>query len=147
VFLHPSAYLHASDLNVVVLNWWSLARGPNYEVAARNTKEVGSSLANFLDNLIRETQGAVRRGLHIVGFSLGAQVAGIAAGQLKTGKLPRITGTCNPTSPHVHVVMFAMAKNRLRTERGWPFSRQRFESRPTHRLLRLRVLVFLLSHS
>ncbi|PNF42963.1 hypothetical protein B7P43_G11335 [Cryptotermes secundus] len=85
------AYLHASDLNVVVINWWSLARGPRYEVAARNTKEVGRSLANFLDNLIRETQGAARRDLHIVGFSLGAQVAGIAAGQLTTGKLLRIT--------------------------------------------------------
>ncbi|XP_023708638.1 lipase member H isoform X2 [Cryptotermes secundus] len=92
------AYLHASDLNVVVINWWSLARGPRYEVAARNTKEVGRSLANFLDNLIRETQGAARRDLHIVGFSLGAQVAGIAAGQLTTGKLLRITAL-DPAKP------------------------------------------------
>jgi predicted alpha/beta-fold hydrolase len=106
--LYPSAYLHASDLNVVVLNWWSLARGPNYAVAARNTMEVGRSLANFLDSLIRETQGAALRDLHIVGFSLGAQVAGIAAGQLETGKLLRITGTCNPTSRR----MFVMANKR-----------------------------------
>jgi pimeloyl-ACP methyl ester carboxylesterase len=88
----PSAYVSASDLNVVVINWCMLARGPHYEAAARNTKEAGRSLANFLENLIRETQGAARQELHIVGFSLGAQVAGITAAQLRTGLLNRITG-------------------------------------------------------
>jgi hypothetical protein len=92
LFFEPSAYLHTSDFNVVVLNWWLLARGPHYEVAAKNTKEAGRSLANFLDNLIQGTQEEARRELHVVGFSLGAQVAGIAAGQLQTAKLPRITG-------------------------------------------------------
>jgi hypothetical protein len=97
-FFEPSAYLRSSDLNVVVLNWWVLARGPHYETAAKNTKEAGRSLADFLDNLIQETQGEARRDLHVVGFSLGAQVAGIAAGQLKTGRLPRITGPCTVIS-------------------------------------------------
>jgi predicted alpha/beta-fold hydrolase len=93
VFSDPSAYLHASDLNVVVVNWRKLARGPHYEMAARNTKEVGLIVADFLDSLIQETAGAALRDLHIVGFSLGAQVAGIAGRQLKAGKLPRITGS------------------------------------------------------
>jgi hypothetical protein len=105
-FLYPLAYLHAFDLNVVVVNWWSLARGPHYGVAAKNTKEVGRSLANFIDNLIQETQGAARRDLHVLGFSLGAQVAGIAAGQLKTGTLPRITGTCTPTCPRLRIAHY-----------------------------------------
>lgn len=81
-----------------------LARGPHYDAAARNTREAGRSLANFLDNLIQETQGAARQGLHIVGFSLGAQVAGISAAQLKAGTLPRITGAYylpHPGKQHV----------------------------------------------
>ncbi|KDR14939.1 phospholipase A1 1-like isoform X2 [Zootermopsis nevadensis] len=96
------AYLHASDLNVVVFNWWMLARGPHYDVAARNTMEAGRRLANFLDSLIRETQTTALRGLHIVGFSLGAQVAGIAASQLKTGLVPRITAL-DPAKPKFEI--------------------------------------------
>jgi pimeloyl-ACP methyl ester carboxylesterase len=92
VFLIPSAYLYASDINVVVLNWCMLARGPHYDTAARNTKEAGRSLASFLDNLIRNVHWADRQDLHVVGFSLGAQVAGIAAAHLRNGMLPRITG-------------------------------------------------------
>ncbi|KAJ4428052.1 hypothetical protein ANN_24066 [Periplaneta americana] len=80
-----------SDLNVVVLDWWILARGPHYDLAAQNAKLAGRILANFLDVLINVTEGAARHDLHVVGFSLGAQVIGLAAQQMTTGMLPRIT--------------------------------------------------------
>ncbi|XP_069687820.1 pancreatic lipase-related protein 2-like [Periplaneta americana] len=92
------AYLQVSDLNVVVLDWWILARGPHYDLAAQNAKLAGRILANFLDVLINVTEGAARHDLHVVGFSLGAQVIGLAAQQMTTGMLPRITAL-DPAKP------------------------------------------------
>ena len=77
------------NVTVVAVQWASLARGPWYDEAAANTQTVAKHLYNFLLNL--EESGLNIEQVHIIGFSLGAHVAGFT-GALLEGRLGRITG-------------------------------------------------------
>jgi hypothetical protein len=66
---------------------------PWYITAVRNCQLVGHHLAEFLDYL--DSRGVALSNVHVVGFSLGAEVAGYTGQRLRAGKdprLPRITG-------------------------------------------------------
>lgn len=70
---------------------WS-ANGVNeYEESAVDTDAVGSTLAQFLDQLVKYT-GLKPTDIHLIGHSLGAHVVGSAGAHLKSGKVGRITG-------------------------------------------------------
>ena len=86
------AYLNATDLNVIGVDWSTLATYPNYARAALCTNFVGMYLAQFLDFLI--LSGTPDRNIHVIGYSLGAHVAGSTGHSMRTGRLPRITGKC-----------------------------------------------------
>lgn len=58
---------------------------------AYNTPLVGMCIAQLLDTLI-ENDVVPLSDIHVIGFSLGAQVAGQIGLFLKSGKLPRLTG-------------------------------------------------------
>ena len=62
---------------------------PNYVKATANTRLVGKQLAMLLRGLV-EKSGLSLRKMHLIGFSLGAHVAGFAGAEL--GNLSRITG-------------------------------------------------------
>jgi len=80
------------DLNVISVGWEELAQGPDYPPAAENTQAVGQHVGNFINYIISHSQTSFSlNDFHIVGFSLGAQVAG-KAGETLNGSLPRITG-------------------------------------------------------
>jgi len=66
--------------------------------AVHNTQVVGRHLAVLLDHLVH-TAGARLDDVHLVGFSLGAHVAGAAGSRLRTGRLARITGNDPLRSP------------------------------------------------
>jgi pimeloyl-ACP methyl ester carboxylesterase len=109
-------YLEAGDNNVVSVDWESLVRSVgwsiehfihknsvtsywwfqagkhfwNYPSAAKSTHFVAGAAAKFLRAAIG-TCGMDYRQIHVVGFSLGAHVAGLA-GQIMKGKLRRVTG-------------------------------------------------------
>lgn len=85
-----AAYLLLADFNVITVDWSSLAEYPNYARAAVSTTPVGVYVANFLDFLI--SQGTQPSAFHVIGYSLGAHVAGSAGNALRLGRLPRITG-------------------------------------------------------
>lgn len=85
-----AAYLTRGDFNVITVDWNQLAQYPNYARAALSTSAVGIYLAQFLDFLIR--QGTPPSSFHVVGYSLGAHVAGSAGNAMRMGRLPRITG-------------------------------------------------------
>ncbi|XP_065572804.1 lipase member I-like isoform X6 [Artemia franciscana] len=83
----------ADPCNLIYVDWEKSAVAPLYNTAAANTKDVGHEVSKLVYFLI--SNGANLSTVHIVGFSLGAHVAGFAAKHFrkKYGQmLPRITG-------------------------------------------------------
>ncbi|XP_054165483.1 pancreatic lipase-related protein 2-like [Oppia nitens] len=62
---------------VVMIDWSKGAAQPWYVEAATNTQVVGRQVA-FLIETIRKTHGLDPKNVHLIGFSLGAQVSGFA---------------------------------------------------------------------
>ncbi len=62
-----------------------------YEKAVKNTIDVGASIAEFIKFLVKQKAIKSLGVVHLVGFSLGAHVAGVT-GNLLGGKVGRITG-------------------------------------------------------
>lgn len=76
--------------NVILLNAARLEAGPWYLTAATNTRVVGEYTAKFIDYLV--SRGLRLEALHLIGLSLGAQMAGVAGANVKSGRVARITG-------------------------------------------------------
>ena len=93
-----NALLRREDCNVILVDWSEGAKGPlwNYAQAAGNTRLVGAQTAELIRFLISASSGSANSidRFYIVGFSLGAQVAGHAGNYLRGRKmtLGRITG-------------------------------------------------------
>ncbi|XP_059470485.1 pancreatic lipase-related protein 2-like [Neocloeon triangulifer] len=87
-------YLGEVDVNVVVLDWRAYSNMPCYPSSVLNTWQAGRCTAHVLQEMATWT-GAPRQffaDLHIIGFSLGAHVAGFASAYLKPFRIGRITG-------------------------------------------------------
>nr|CAH0104972.1 unnamed protein product [Daphnia galeata] len=82
-------FLAKEDCNFIAVDWEELANNLNYYSSAANTQPVGNLTGYFINFLI--AQGTNVNNFHIIGFSLGAHVAG-KAGALANGLIPRITG-------------------------------------------------------
>ncbi|XP_032672754.1 uncharacterized protein LOC116844814 [Odontomachus brunneus] len=86
-----SALMNIQDCNLVCVDWGPGSAVPNYVRAAANTRLVGRQLAK----LIRSLNVPLEK-VHMIGFSLGAHVAGFAGAEL--GNVSRITGL-DPAGP------------------------------------------------
>ena len=91
--------LRREDCNVILVDWPKGAKGSlwNYRQAAGNTRLVGAQTAELIRFLINSSSSGSARStdrFYIVGFSLGAQVAGYAGSYLRARRmrLGRITG-------------------------------------------------------
>ncbi|XP_073792880.1 lipoprotein lipase isoform X3 [Danio rerio] len=93
--LVAALYNREKDANVIVVDWLDTAQD-HYVVAAQNTKMVGREIGLFID-WIEETSNVPLENLHLIGYSLGAHVAGFA-GSHTTNKIGRITGL-DPAGP------------------------------------------------
>lgn len=87
-FINFAAYLDKGEHNIIAVDWSRLSPGPCYPSAVYNTRFAGKCIAQLVEAL--RLDGASN--IHLVGFSLGAHVAGFAANALRPYKLPRITG-------------------------------------------------------
>ncbi|CAG2067656.1 unnamed protein product [Timema podura] len=84
------AYLNL-DYNVISVDYGPLARDGCYIQATYNVDLVGNCSAQLLDALVKKGKISLED-IHIIGFSLGGQVAGQIGNYIKSGQLPRITG-------------------------------------------------------
>lgn len=84
------AYLQRKDYNVILLQAQRMEAGPWYLTAARNTRVVGEYTATFIDYLV--SRGMDLNSVHLIGLSLGAQMAGVCGQNVKSGRIQRITG-------------------------------------------------------
>ncbi|BFF94793.1 inactive pancreatic lipase-related protein 1 [Drosophila madeirensis] len=89
--------LQTQPVHVISVDYGSLVRFPCYfPWAVTNAPIVSECLAQFINNLL--SAGIYKReDIHLIGFSLGAQVAGMAANYV-TEPLARITGL-DPAGP------------------------------------------------
>lgn len=100
------AYLVNGNYNIVVLDWGELAAGA-YTTAVENVIVVGNRMAQVVMNLYNF--GLSLSKLHIVGHSLGAQIAGIIGKRLQTIsenalKLDHVTGL-DPAGPLFYTLL------------------------------------------
>lgn len=76
------------------MDWGPGSAVPNYVRAAANTRLVGRQLAKLIRNL-----NVPLEKVHMIGFSLGAHVAGFAGAEL--GNVSRITGMSNSIQKYI----------------------------------------------
>ncbi|EDV98483.1 GH22648 [Drosophila grimshawi] len=85
------AFLHRGNYNVILVDWSAMVSVPWYSNAVENLPVAARYLARFLRYLV--SKGYAVKHIHLIGFSLGAEVAGFAGKQLQEWgiKLTRIT--------------------------------------------------------
>ncbi|XP_044733591.1 phospholipase A1-like [Chrysoperla carnea] len=98
-------YLIKGDYNIFAVDWGKLAPAPCYPSAVSNSRHVGACTAQLIERL-RDLDVT---DIHVIGFSLGAHVAGFAANNLRPYKLPRITGL----DPAMPLFTFVTRDNKL----------------------------------
>lgn len=81
-------YFQRGDYNLFFVDWSVLVPAPCYPSAARNVRHTGVCIAQLVERILDSGTDNI----HLIGFSLGAQVTNFAANKLKSFKLPRITG-------------------------------------------------------
>ncbi|KAL1117635.1 hypothetical protein AAG570_003950 [Ranatra chinensis] len=104
-----SAYMKYRDYNIISVDWSSFAVDL-YSMARIGVDIVAPSVADLYDYVVDE-MGAHPSDVHVIGHSLGAHVAGIAAKLMRSPKLGRITGL-DPALP----LFFLGQKRRLDAE-------------------------------
>lgn len=90
-FISFSAYFQKGTYNIISVDYSPLARDDCYIAAVYNVPLVAKCTAQMIDTLIREKVLRMKD-LHVVGFSLGAQIAGRLHNYIKSGSIPRVTG-------------------------------------------------------
>ncbi|KAB0794450.1 hypothetical protein PPYR_11289 [Photinus pyralis] len=95
VYEMRSALMAVEEMNLICVDWSKGAELPNYVKAVINTRLVGRQVSNLLKGLM-EKSGLMESKVHLIGFSLGAHVAGFAGANL--GNISRITGL-DPAGP------------------------------------------------
>ncbi|CAG7832152.1 unnamed protein product [Allacma fusca] len=101
------------NINVLMVDWSIHAVDGNYINAVRHLNEVANYIAMFLVFMQQTTTFQNMTRVHIVGFSLGAHVAGLVGRRINslTGhKIGRITGL-DPAGPGFHTIL---ANDRIR---------------------------------
>lgn len=87
-FFFLTEYLDRDNYNLFFVDWSALAPAPCYPSAAQNTRHAGKCIAQLVDRI----KDGGTENIHLIGFSLGAHVTNFVANNVKSFKIPRITG-------------------------------------------------------
>ncbi|KAG8253797.1 pancreatic triacylglycerol lipase-like isoform X1 [Homalodisca vitripennis] len=90
------AYMLAEDVNIIAVNWASLAM-LFYPLSRSAVTPVGRYTAKFVDFIVSEV-GVLPSTVHLLGHSLGAHIAGVAGESVTFGNISRISGL-DPAAP------------------------------------------------
>ncbi|KNC24335.1 hypothetical protein FF38_04620 [Lucilia cuprina] len=82
--------LQEGNYNIITVDWGKGAIA-DYITASYRVKPVGIVVAKFIDFLHQES-GIPFANIHVIGFSMGAHIAGISGKFVQTGRLPVIYG-------------------------------------------------------
>lgn len=104
-----SEWLKFEDTNICVVDWQYFGL-MEYTIAAKNTKNVGKYLSEFLKS-IRKSTGIPYLKMTLCGHSMGAHVVGIAGGNID-GRIGRIIGL-DPAGWSFTKPFVISSKNRL----------------------------------
>lgn len=85
-----NAYLTQGDYNVIVVDYSRLS-GFNYIYARKSVPNIGFQITRFLD-FMKVSNGLDYKSLTVVGYDLGAHIAGIAGKQTRQGRINQIIG-------------------------------------------------------
>lgn len=110
-FIYPTytaAYFRDGEYNVISVDYGPLALEPCYLQAVKNLPVVARCTAQLLDTIVERLPFRLRQ-IHVIGFSLGAQAAGMISNYIKAGRLIRVTGL-DPAKP---LFVFAKDDHRL----------------------------------
>ncbi|XP_026284863.1 phospholipase A1 member A-like isoform X2 [Frankliniella occidentalis] len=96
--LVKNAYLQAADVNVILVDWSAVDSHIYPLTVARSVPMAGAEIAELIKALVQQ-RGAREDDMHIIGHSLGAQIAGVA-GSIALGPAGKgwITGL-DPAGP------------------------------------------------
>ncbi|XP_050738746.1 pancreatic lipase-related protein 2-like [Eriocheir sinensis] len=89
--------LTLGSYNVIAVEWSQLAAAPFYPTAVASVPQVGALTASLLDWL-HDAAGMDASGVQAIGHSLGAHLSGATGQNLKSFRLPFITGM-DPAGP------------------------------------------------
>ncbi|XP_050673968.1 inactive pancreatic lipase-related protein 1-like [Leptidea sinapis] len=90
-------FLQDMDLNVITVDWSSLAQNILYPASALATRHVGKKVARLI-NALKRSYSIKSDMVHLIGHSLGAHVMGYAGSYTQDDPVFRITGL-DPARP------------------------------------------------
>lgn len=102
------ALFERDEFNVISVDYHPLAPEPCYIQAVSNLPTVANCTAQLLDFMMSKSIFRLSD-LHVIGFSLGAQTAGMVSNFIRTGKIKHITGL-DPAKP---LFIFADEEHKL----------------------------------
>nr|APA33933.1 seminal fluid protein [Nilaparvata lugens] len=86
------AYFKKANYNLLSIDWGPLAKEGCYIEATHNVQPVGECVARMLEKIVEVRKDVAPQDVHVVGFSLGAHVAGYIGKSLTAFRITRITG-------------------------------------------------------
>jgi hypothetical protein len=87
-----SAYFTRGDYNVIIVDYSTLVKEPCLSQINWAPRFGAKCIAQLVDYLSKHPRGVPPDALHLIGYSVGAHIAGLVANYLNKGKLGRITG-------------------------------------------------------
>lgn len=110
-----SAYAKYKDVNFLTVDWSDYTINYPYLRAVEVVPEVGDLVGNFIYNISTSVTISIFQNIHLIGYSLGAHVAGFAGKyiyKLTTMRIDRVTGL-DVARPLFTFPIRRLCKNRL----------------------------------